>query len=112
MAYKLDGCTALEANLWGIFHGVSLAWSRGYNNLVIEVDSREAISLLKDCNAENHQWLPAIREILEIGKGIIEIEWTTIGRELNAVADCLAKENNRIRDRFVIFDDILDFLSM
>lgn len=34
-AAKLGSCSVLEAELWGILHGLMIVWSRGFRNLVV-----------------------------------------------------------------------------
>lgn len=43
---NLGSCTILAAELWGIFHGLKIAWSRGFMNIVVQSDSKNAINLL------------------------------------------------------------------
>lgn len=108
--FKLDTATALEAELRGIYHGVMIAWTRGFRNLIIETDCYEAFDLMTNHCSPSHMLQDLVKEINSIGKGKVNLEWSLIGRELNYAADTLAKESHRIRDSFVIFDDIPDCL--
>lgn len=45
-SHKLDSCSVLEAEFWGIYHGVFLVWGRGYNRIIVESNSTRAINLL------------------------------------------------------------------
>lgn len=38
-AHKLGACSIVQAELWAIYHGVCLAWRRGFKQLHIESDS-------------------------------------------------------------------------
>ncbi|CAL9019915.1 unnamed protein product, partial [Prunus brigantina] len=42
---NLGASTILEAELWGIFWGLSLAWDAGYCDVEIECDSNAAVAL-------------------------------------------------------------------
>lgn len=60
--------------------------------------------------ARNHplNWLRCA--ILEIGDGEVEVSWNKINRELNAVADQLAKDSHSIIGDIVIYHIVPDIL--
>jgi len=37
-AAKVPPCSILEAELWGIFHGLKIVWSRGFQKIKMFVD--------------------------------------------------------------------------
>jgi hypothetical protein len=47
-AARLHNVSMLEAELWGIYHGLKLAWERGFRKIIVYSDSLIAINLLKD----------------------------------------------------------------
>jgi len=48
-AAKILPCSMLEAELWDIFHGLKIAWSRSFRKKIqVYADSSLAIKLLKD----------------------------------------------------------------
>lgn len=69
-----------------------IARSRGYQKLIIESDSMEAIDLLERRSHDNQRVGSMCRNILEIGSDEIEVKWSRIGRDINVVADRLARE--------------------
>lgn len=79
---------------------MSLAWGKGYRQMIIEKGGR--------CNQCLHHILEGI---LEIRKDEIEVKWCKISRDndINVVADRLALESHLIRDRDVIFQIVLNF---
>lgn len=32
-------CMAIEAKLWGVYYGLSMAWDNGFRKVILEVDS-------------------------------------------------------------------------
>lgn len=38
-SHKHDPCNTLEAELWTIYHGISIVWWRGYRKIVVESNS-------------------------------------------------------------------------
>ncbi|KAL4386953.1 hypothetical protein GQ457_09G002620 [Hibiscus cannabinus] len=88
----LGVCSALEAELWGVYIGLFLAWRMHLRRVVIELDSIEAIRHIQDerCGVGS----PGI--ILHI-KDLCTRSWTLsfqhINREGNKVADRLARLN-------------------
>lgn len=107
---KLDHCSTLEAELWGIYHGINIAWSRGFRNLIVESDSVDAIEALCGGHGGLACSNPIVRSTLEIGIDELQVNWKWIGRGINSVADKLPKSSYEIRDTCVIFDYLPDFL--
>ncbi|GKU89499.1 hypothetical protein SLEP1_g3628 [Rubroshorea leprosula] len=46
--------TSLVAELWAIRYGLSIALSKGFNKLVLETDSKVAMTLIDKCNCDYH----------------------------------------------------------
>lgn len=44
---KLKECTSLEAELWGIYRGLTIILEKGYVDWMIETDSTEAVELMQ-----------------------------------------------------------------
>lgn len=44
----LGSCSILEAELWGIFEGINMAWSLGVRRIEVECDSKMALQLVAD----------------------------------------------------------------
>lgn len=88
-----DTTHSLEAELWAIYHGLSIAWGRGFKNLIIESNSANAIRLLYDeCNGL-HSRSHLIRGIQRIIVPPSDVRWKHDLREANQLADILAKES-------------------
>lgn len=77
-SHRLDACTSLEAELWGLYHGLSLAWGKGYKKMIIETDSMEAIELFDKRGSCSHHLQHLLEGILEIGKGDIKVKLNKI----------------------------------
>lgn len=45
---RLEVCSVLEAELKGIYHGLWVAWNKGFKQLEVETNSMEAINSLVD----------------------------------------------------------------
>ncbi|KAK8537192.1 hypothetical protein V6N12_043365 [Hibiscus sabdariffa] len=83
----------LQAKLWGIFVGLQIAWDIGFERLLIQSDSKEAIKLLNDNDAtSNHCAL--VRSIARLRN----LRWETTTQWIpctgNEPADMLAKFDN------------------
>ncbi|KAK8556676.1 hypothetical protein V6N12_003073 [Hibiscus sabdariffa] len=83
----------LQAELWGIFVGLQIAWDIGFERLLIQSDSKEAIKLLNDNDvASNHCAL-----VCSIAR-LRNLRWETttqwIPRTGNEPVDMLAKFDN------------------
>lgn len=72
-SHRLEAFFVLEAKLWDLYHGLSIAWGNGYKNLIIEVGSTVVIDLLLAGSNFNHPFHQLIKGILEIWKDEIVI---------------------------------------
>lgn len=97
--------SVIEAELWGIFEGLKIAWKAGYKKVVVESDSQNAILLLKKNTLANHPLFSIIQEC----KAIFENEWSChilhIYRESNRVADRLACLGHSLELGLTLFED-------
>ncbi|XVE64098.1 hypothetical protein DITRI_Ditri07aG0074200 [Diplodiscus trichospermus] len=51
---KIGSCSAGEAELWGLFHGLLLTWVDGHKNVVAEIDNEIIVkALAKEVTASN-----------------------------------------------------------
>lgn len=104
ISQKLDYCSVLEAELWAIYHGICIAWGRGFSNLIIESDSSEAISLLDSQSFAQYSLADVISGIRSIGADRLQVQWKHILREANQVADLLAKDSIDSSSTCCIYD--------
>lgn len=79
-----------SAELWGLFHGLSIAWHHGFRRVHVEVDSKCVLQLVSNLNTpvnEHFTLIQAIRNLLR-RDWFIKVEY--IYREANAAVDFLA----------------------
>lgn len=83
--------TVLMAEIWAIFHGISMAVERGFTELTVDTDSAEALRFInRGCVSHpQHHLVEAIRDMLVSNPSISIVK---ISREQNKVADRIAKE--------------------
>lgn len=87
---RLDHPSPLEAELWGLFHGISLAWEKGMFNIVVATDCESAFLLVRDGAPPPHalhDLVCKIRSLVAPG----DVRWRLIPREINVLADMLAR---------------------
>ncbi|MBA0748308.1 hypothetical protein Gogos_005148 [Gossypium gossypioides] len=82
-------CTVLEAELWGIFHCLSIAWEKGFKKVLVECDSSQAAQLLNDGQAASDNLA------LKFGqpKGLVDVEFV----EVDAVQNTLPLNESDLR---------------
>lgn len=107
--HHLEACSATEAELWGIYRELRIAYGRGYHQLSIETNSSLAFDFLTSSSRDRAN-NKLIRSILEVDDGELSINWKKIRRETNLVADILARRSRTVNGNFVIFDSTPDFL--
>ncbi|KAK4278961.1 hypothetical protein QN277_016730 [Acacia crassicarpa] len=98
--FRGDGGDSLSAELWGCLHGLKLVWDMGFRNVILEVDSVEAVDLIKnEANEAHADW-----SILAVIKGLLGRDWNTelslIRRWENSAANFLAKASLSIHPGF------------
>ncbi|KAL7260021.1 hypothetical protein ACSBR1_005811 [Camellia fascicularis] len=101
---KLDVCTSLEADLWGIYRGLTIAFEKGYKDLTVEMDSSSAIELLKEGSVVSS----SVRSLVEDSKFLMQRCGYTIQhvlREGNNSADGLAKLGANQAEPLVVLDE-------
>ncbi|KAK8520058.1 hypothetical protein V6N12_004021 [Hibiscus sabdariffa] len=80
----------LQAELWAIFEGISLAWEYGFDRLLIHSDSKQAVELVNSTTAVS-SGLSLVRAIYRLR----QLHWNTeviwVSRDENHHADALAK---------------------
>ncbi|CAL1400519.1 unnamed protein product [Linum trigynum] len=90
---KIGTGTAIEAELWGIYKGIDLAWNKEIKFLIIETDSQLALDLLNKRMNPTHPLATLLRAI----RRLIAQEWVVqlvhTYREGNRVADWLSKHS-------------------
>ncbi|KAL9457054.1 hypothetical protein AB3S75_006148 [Citrus x aurantiifolia] len=87
---NLGACSVLTAEIWGLYHGLCMAWQRGFRRIWVEVDSKSVTQILENPTTpvnEHHSLILAIRELLS-RDWIVRVNH--IYREANIVADFLA----------------------
>lgn len=104
--HKLQNVSATEAEIWAILHGLSIAWRKGFRNLLIESDSCIAINLLRDGVEAAHPLHDQIRSVLGIGNNTLSIIWRKVNRSANRVADKLAKESLSMTEQCIVLDSL------
>ncbi|XP_021826059.1 uncharacterized protein LOC110766949 [Prunus avium] len=107
--------SVLEAELWGIFWGLSLAWDSGFRTVEVESDSKVAVTLINTLTSSTHPFF----SIINCCKLKMGADWNCsvrhIFREQNCVADALAAKSFDFNPGLHIFDEapayITDFLA-
>ncbi|KAE8696095.1 hypothetical protein F3Y22_tig00110676pilonHSYRG00049 [Hibiscus syriacus] len=84
----------LQAELWGLYHGLCEAWRHGAELLQVQSDNVQAINLLKNQTAEDALIL-LVRSILQMCHRIWFVEFLWIPREGNIPTD---SEGHRFSD--------------
>ncbi|KAH1115517.1 hypothetical protein J1N35_008895 [Gossypium stocksii] len=63
--------SALTIELWGILHGLEIAWQKGYTKVIIVSDNKSAVDILTDALLRSSA-TTLVRRIKE-GVGVIEL---------------------------------------
>ncbi|KAL4271544.1 hypothetical protein GQ457_13G010060 [Hibiscus cannabinus] len=87
-----DGARSItsEAELWGVYEGLTTAWSLGYPWVIVEMDCRDAYDMLVHGNPR-HLRSSLLPGILELQQRCWEIQFRFTCREGNIPADIMAR---------------------
>lgn len=88
-------CSVEEAETWGVFYGMKLAWEKGYKKVIIESDSEKVVGwIAKEDNRKRIRG--PIENIIDKCKEMTKQDWdvriSCVYREHNRTADCLARQ--------------------
>lgn len=92
--------TSLQAKLWALYHGLNLAWNRGFRDVICYSDSQTAISLVKDQVPIFHHCAALIKSVQDLLRKEWFISLHHTLREGNQCADYLAKMGANQHDGF------------
>ncbi|KAI5332138.1 hypothetical protein L3X38_022266 [Prunus dulcis] len=98
--------SVLEAELWDIFWGLSLAWDSGFRTVEVESDSKFAVTLLNTLAISTH----SLFIIINCCKLKMSTDWNYsirhIFREQSCAADALATKSFDFNPGLHIFDGV------
>ena len=87
---NLGVCSVIKAELWGVLHGLRMAWDLGYRRIQVGTDNCSVVQLIKENNAN----VTEFSNIIEMIKDLIRRDWRIqidhIYCEANSAADFLS----------------------
>lgn len=101
----LGSGSVLSAELWGMVHGLELAWAQGFRRVWLESDSLTAVTLVKNGCHHSHQFFSLIQRIQRLVNNNWQIRISHTHREGNRVADILAGEGVLSDISITVFTD-------
>lgn len=103
----LGYCSAHVAELWGVYQGLMLAKSKDYNQLIVEIDSKQIVSNIHNKEkGRSNCWSLMNKIQQELNNSSCQVQFVHCFKEANKVAHALAYiGNTQVQD--VAFYDIL-----
>ncbi|WRX14343.1 Ribonuclease H domain - like 10 [Theobroma cacao] len=101
---KLGKCSAYRAELWGVLHGLRLAWDSEFKKVQVQVDNKmvvQAVSTDKLIPGTNTDLIRAIKNVLQKEW---EVSFMHTYREGNMVADYLASYAFVLEESYVVLE--------
>ena len=96
---------------------MQLAWDKGYNRIIVESDSLDALNLIKSSNLVLRTTSNSTDQsfLVQAIKELMSNDWTVdllhVPRELNAVADLLVKSFRNLGKNHMVLDTSLSVLD-
>lgn len=103
--------TNINAELLAIYYGHTLAWNKGYKDVICESDSKIAISLVTQGCHKAHPYAPLINQIRKFQTSSWRLQFKHTLREGNFYADWLAKYGANSDVAFATWNDCLHQLD-
>lgn len=100
----LGNCSSLEAELWGIYWGLTIILQKGLANIQIETDSQLAMELIRGGAGENSPYRALIEDANFLLRGC-QCTIETIPREANQCADALANLGVNQQEHLILKED-------
>ncbi|GLT87976.1 hypothetical protein SLE2022_060240 [Rubroshorea leprosula] len=102
---KVGFATSLAAELWATRDGLLIAIHRGFNNLIVESDSKTAISMITAGSYNCHHLSTLILDCRELLCQFENVQIVHAVRECNMTADCFARMGTTLSSpSFCIFE--------
>ncbi|CAL5337582.1 unnamed protein product [Camellia sinensis] len=101
---RLEEATGLEAELWGVYRGLTIILEKGMRDIIVETDSVQVVKLLQEESSPTFQHRALLEDakfLMQRCKCIIQ----HILREGNKAADGLANLGANHQDSFVFLND-------
>ncbi|KAF7803683.1 ribonuclease H [Senna tora] len=108
----LGQCPIIGAELWAIYHGLNMAWDKGFRKVELESDSRVAINRVNSVKALDSFLHPVVQSIRELLKRDWEVKIKHIPRQINRCADRLAKQSLGTPLRLTRFDTLPEVVKL
>lgn len=101
---KLDSCSSLEVEMWGLYRGLTIVLEKGLHEVIIEIDSSLAENLLIEGPLQNCSFCSIVEDSRHL---IRRCNCTihSIRREGNKCADVLAKMGSNQMDQLVVMEE-------
>ncbi|KAL4336803.1 hypothetical protein AHAS_Ahas12G0046700 [Arachis hypogaea] len=109
---NLGNCSIMHAELWAVIHGLNIATTNGYQYLVVESDSAEAINFINRGCYPTHPCAPLVQDIRVLAARIHKVAWLHSLHEANSVTDLLAKKGYELPMGLHLFDQAPLLLAM
>ena len=89
-AVNLGVCPITVAEIWGAYYSLFMAWRDGYRQVLLEMDSKAAISLIQQGTDSRHPYAMVVTRVQELLRRDWQVLYCHIYRKANRAADCLA----------------------
>ncbi|KAK2649549.1 hypothetical protein Ddye_017038 [Dipteronia dyeriana] len=89
--------SVLEAELWGLFKGLTIAWNAGYRKIIVEADSLAVVNLLSKDIHVNHPLFSIVTGCFSL----ITANWC-------CVLNHIYREDNRLADGLACLEHVMD----
>ncbi|WCJ23870.1 Polynucleotidyl transferase ribonuclease H-like superfamily protein [Euphorbia peplus] len=87
---NLGVCNSVLAEIWGLYLGLEIARKKGFDKVIIAMDSQIVVRMINDDTFSQHCFAWLLRKCQELIRGVWEVRIVHVYREGNRAADWLA----------------------
>ena len=96
--------TSITAEFWALRDGLKLALNAGIQRLIMELDAKVMVDLVKSNAVTNKPYPPLLYDYRSLLIRFLQVQVTHVYSEGNRCADVLARWGSTMAKVFVVFD--------
>ena len=103
-ARSIRYANSITAEFWALRDGLKLALNEGIQRLVVELDAKVVVDLIKSNAATNKLYAPLLYDCRGLLTRFIQVQVVHVYTEGNRCADALTRWGSNMAEAFAVFD--------
>ena len=103
-ARSIGYASSIVVEFWALRDGLKMALNEGIQRLIVELDAKVVVDLIKTNAATNKPYAPLLYDCMYLLTRFNQAQVVHVYREGNCCADARAKWGSNMLEGFVVFD--------